>query len=111
MTILGLMAAPPAGEGGGGGAGSLVPIIAMWGIILFIFYFLMIRPQQKKQREAKAMLESLKQGDRILTTGGLYGTVKSVKDENVVVLKIADQVQVEVAKSAVTAVVNKAREA
>ena len=109
MTILGLMGAPPPGEGGGG-AGGILPIILMWGIILFIFYFLMIRPQQKKQREAKAMLESLKQGDRILTTGGLYGTVKSVK-EDLVVLKISDQVQVEVAKSAVTAVVNKAREA
>lgn len=91
--------------------GSLLPIIAMWGIILFIFYTLMIRPQQKKQREAKAMLESLKQGDRILTNGGLYGTVKSVKDENIVVIKIADQVNVEVAKSSISGVVNKAREA
>jgi len=90
--------------------GGLFPIIAMWGVILLIFYTLMIRPQQKKQREAKAMLNSLKQGDRILTTGGIFGTVKSVKDENVVVIKIADQVQVEVAKSAITTVVNKARE-
>ena len=110
MNILALLSAPTPGDGGGG-VGSLLPIVAMGGVILVIFYTLMIRPQQKKQREAKAMLESLKQGDRILTTGGLYGTVKSVKDENVIVMKIADQVQVEVAKSAVTTVVSKAREA
>ncbi len=84
---------------------SLMPFL----LIFFIFYFLVIRPQAKRQRETKEMLESLKQGDRVVTTGGMYGTVAGLKDA-VVVLKIADQVKVEVAKSAVTGVVQKSRE-
>ena len=78
----------------------LLPILGM----LLIFYFLMIRPQQKRQKEIQKMLTGVKKGDRVLTASGLYGTVSGVKDD-VLVLQIADNVKVEMLKSAVTGVV------
>jgi len=109
MTSMLLMMNP--GGGSGQGSGSLLPYLGMWGLIIAIFYFLMIRPQRRKQQEAAKMLSELKRGDRVLTTGGLFGSVVGLKDkEGVVVLKIADQVKVEVAKSAVTSVVGRNKE-
>jgi preprotein translocase subunit YajC len=106
-----LMGAPPQqGGGAAGGSGNLLFTLLPFVLIFAIFYFLVIRPQAKRQRETVKMLDSLKQGDRVVTSGGLFGTVAGVKD-NVVVLKVADQVRVEVAKSAITAVVEKSREA
>ncbi len=106
-----LLMAPPAQQGGsGGGGGSLLFTLLPFVLIFAIFYFLVIRPQAKRQRELSKMLDSLKQGDRVVTSGGLFGTVAGVKD-NIVVLKVADQVRVEVAKSAITAMVEKIREA
>lgn len=84
-------------EGGSGGLLGLWPIV----LIFVIFYFLLIRPQQKKQKDHQKMLESIRKGDRVVTSGGVYGVVVGVKD-NVVVLKIAENVKVEFAKSAVT---------
>jgi preprotein translocase subunit YajC len=105
-----LLMAPPAGEGGASGGGSLFITLLPFALIFFIFYFLVIRPQSKRQKQLAAMIDALKQGDRVLTSGGLYGTVVGMK-ENIAVLKIADQVKIEVAKSAITAVVEKGREA
>lgn len=107
MTDVLLMAGPQDAQGG---AGAFLPMLVMWGLIIGIFYFLMIRPQQKKQRELAQMLENLKQGDKVLTSGGIYGSIIGVKG-NVAVLKVADQVKIEVAKAAITAVVEKSREA
>jgi preprotein translocase subunit YajC len=73
-------------------------------MLVLIFYFLMLRPQQKRQRAVQEMLKNIKSGDRVLTSGGLYGQVLGIK-EDVVVLKIADDVKVEVAKSAIQGVV------
>jgi preprotein translocase subunit YajC len=83
----------------------LLPILGM----LLIFYFLMIRPQQKRQKEVQKMLSAVKKGDRVLTASGLYGTVAGVKDD-VLVLQIADNVKVEMVKSAVTGVVAQGNE-
>ena len=77
----------------------LVPFI----LIFVIFYFMLIRPQARRQREHADMLSNLKKGDRVLTQGGLYGVVVGTKDD-VVVLKIAENIKVEVAKPAITAV-------
>jgi preprotein translocase subunit YajC len=73
-------------------------------LIFLIIYFLMIRPQQQRQRQTRDMLGTLKKGDRVLTTAGIYGTVVGV-DEAKAVLKIADDVRVEFAKSAIVQVV------
>ena len=90
------------GEGGGS------PWSGIWmiALIFIIFYFLLIRPQQKKQKAHQKLLESISKGDRIVTSGGLYGTVVGVK-ENIVVLKIAEDVKIEVAKTAVANIVAK----
>ena len=73
-------------------------------LIIVIFYFLILRPQQKRQKALRAMIEGLRKGDRVLTGGGIYGTVFVIKD-NSVVLEIGKDVRVEFAKSAVSAVV------
>ena len=67
-----------------------------------------IRPQQKRQKQAQKMLESLKRGDRVITTGGIHGTILNVKDD-VITIKIDDNVKVDVSKSAVTAVVGEGK--
>jgi preprotein translocase subunit YajC len=99
-TILFLAAAAPAGgqQGGGSALGFFLPII----LIFVIMYFLMFRPQAKKQKEMAKMLEALQKGDRVVTIGGIYGIVQGMKEkENIIVLKIADNVKIEIAKSAV----------
>ena len=82
-----------AGAPGGGGllATPLVPIILM----LAIMWFFLIRPQQKKQKEHRAMLGNLKKGDRIITTGGLYGRITGITDTTLTV-EIADKVRVKI---------------
>jgi len=76
--------------------------------ILFVFlimYFLMIRPEQRKQKERQKLLTALKKGDRVMTSAGMFGTVGNVKD-NTVMVKIADNTVVEFSKNAITAVLN-----
>jgi preprotein translocase subunit YajC len=84
-------------------------MLGMFVILGVMFYFLLIRPQQKQRKEHEAMLRNIRSGDEILTTGGIYGIVTNVKEKELVV-KIADHVKVRVAKSAVSAVVKKSAE-
>ncbi|HOO71133.1 MAG TPA: preprotein translocase subunit YajC [Spirochaetota bacterium] len=88
--------------GSGSSLLSLVPIALM----IVIFYFLLIRPQQKKEKERKGMIDALKQGDKVLTAGGIYGTVDSFKDQDIVVLKISGNTKVEFTKSSIQAKVS-----
>ena len=69
-------------------------------LIIVVFYFFMIRPQAKKQKDLRAYRESLKKGDRIVTTGGIYGKVVDIKD-NVVVVDVGEQTRFKIDKSAV----------
>lgn len=92
--------APEGGQAGGGSAlASFLPII----LIFVIFYFLLIRPQQKRTKEHKNMLEAIKKGDKVITQGGVYGLVELVTD-NTVVLKIAENVKVKFGKAYIVAV-------
>jgi preprotein translocase subunit YajC len=75
-------------------------MFAILAITVGIFYFMIIRPQQRKQKETQAMLASIRKGDRVLTTGGIYGTVIGVK-EDVVVLKVADEIKMEFSRQSV----------
>lgn len=84
----------PGGGGSPGGFSVFIPLILMFAV----FYFLLIRPQQKKQRSHQDMLKSLKVGDRVVTTGGLYGTIVAGGDQ-IVKLEIADKVRVDVGRS------------
>ena len=79
----------------GSGIGQFIPLI----LIFVIFYFFLIRPQQKKVKEHKAMVESLKRGDKVVTSGGITGTIERVIDNDKVEVEIAENVKVEVIKS------------
>lgn len=84
------------GAQGGNPLGAFVPLILMFAI----FYFLLIRPQQKKAKQHKEMINNLKIGDRIVTNGGIYGTIVRMKDSTVIV-EIAEKVQVEMLRNTV----------
>lgn len=103
-----LMAAP--GADGAGGSGSIVPTLVTFGLVFVIFYFLIIRPQNKKKKEAESMLKSLKKGDRVVTIGGIHGTIQSIKDDTVV-LKIDGNTKLTFSRSAISSVVEQSRPA
>ncbi|GAB6276094.1 MAG: preprotein translocase subunit YajC [Rectinema sp.] len=83
--------------------GSLVSTIVTFGLVFVIFYFLIIRPQNKKQKEMQQMIAGVKKGDRIVTIGGIHGVVASVK-ESTVVVKVDDGTRIEFSKSAISSV-------
>jgi preprotein translocase subunit YajC len=76
-------------------------------LIFVIFYFLLIRPQQKKMKEHRAMVEALRRGDQIVTSGGIVAKVSKVQDDGMVEVEIADGVKVKVIKHTITQVLNK----
>jgi preprotein translocase subunit YajC len=91
------------GSGGeGGGFGAFVPLILMFAI----FYFLLIRPQQKKAKAHKQLLTTLKKGDRVVSSGGLHGVVTGLSDD-VVTMEIAPKVRVKVSRASISGVTGK----
>ena len=97
------MGSAPGGAGGvGGGMAAFQQIIPL--VFMFaIFYFLLIRPQQKKAKEHKALLESMKKGDNVITAGGVHGKVTAVENE-LVTLEIANNVNIKITKSYIAAI-------
>jgi preprotein translocase subunit YajC len=77
--------------------GSLIPLVIMLGI----FYFLLIAPMRKRQKQQEQMIANLKNGDKVVTAGGIYGTIVGIKDDRLT-LRIADQVKIEVTKSSIS---------
>ena len=106
IRLLG-MASPPGASGGQ--SASPFQFLPMIAIVLFIFYFLSIRPQQRKQKEQKETLASLRKGDQVITLGGIHGVIAGVKDD-VVVVKVADNVKIEFSKSAITTITKREAE-
>ena len=88
----------PDGEGTGFGMSSML----LFAALIVVFYFFMIRPQQKKQKEIAKMRAAMKIGDRVITSGGIYGKIKEVNDTNFII-EIAEKVQVKVDKASVFA--------
>lgn len=99
-----LLAAPEGGASSSGG--SMVTTFITFGLIIVVFYFLIIRPQRKRDKDTKAMISAVKKGDKVVTIGGIRGTVMSVK-ETVIVLKVDDNTKLEFNKSAVSTVLEK----
>ncbi|MGC9420066.1 MAG: preprotein translocase subunit YajC [Rhodovulum sp.] len=96
--------AQAAGGGGAAGAfGSFIPLI----LIFLIMYFLLIRPQQKKMKQHKAMVDALRRGDQVITQGGLIGKISKVKDDEEVEIEIAENVRVRVVRQTIAQVLNK----
>lgn len=85
----------------------LVPMVC----IGVIFYFLIIRPQSKRQKEHAAMVTALKTGDKVITSGGIHGIISNVKEGNILSLKIADNVKIEIDKSAIATIVKSSESA
>jgi preprotein translocase subunit YajC len=106
MLGLAFAMAPPPGGAAAGGAQSammnLVPLVFMFAI----FYFLLIRPQQKKAKEHRALLEGIKKGDQVVTAGGMHGKVTAI-DDTVVTLEISNGVNVKFNKGHIASIVKK----
>lgn len=91
------------GTGGGGGLGAFLPLI----IIFAIFYFLLIRPQQKKSKQHKQLLADLKKGDKVVSSGGLHGVITGLADD-VVTVEISPKVRVKITRASIAGVIRKA---
>ncbi len=98
-----VFAMAPSQQGQGGG--EIYSTIIMFALIIGIFYFMIIRPQQKRQKEREALLSQIKKGDKIITSGGIHGKVLSV-EEKTMLIEIADNVKVKVERNSIS-VVNK----
>jgi preprotein translocase subunit YajC len=85
-----------------GSATQFLPLLLIFGV----FYFLLIRPQQQRQKEMRAMLAAIKRGDRVVTGGGIIGTVQRVKENNEVEVEIAPTIKVTVLRDTISSVVN-----
>ncbi|MBI1931538.1 MAG: preprotein translocase subunit YajC [Ignavibacteriales bacterium] len=97
-----LFAMAPQGQNGGG---SMISTLIMFGAIFAIFYFMIIRPQQKKAKERDALLNSLKKGDKIITGSGIHGTVAGLED-NTVLVDVGNNVKIKMERSAIGQVVS-----
>ncbi len=89
--------------GAGGAVASFLPLILIFGIM----YFLLIRPQQKKAKDLRAMVEAVRRGDQVLTGGGIIGKVTKVGDDGVLEVEIADGVKVKIARNTIASVMSK----
>ncbi len=91
--------------GSSGTQGSMLTTFVTFGAIILIFYFLIIRPQKKRDKEAKDMLAAMKKGDKVVTIGGIRGTVAVVK-ESTVVIKVDDNTRIEFTKNAIAQILD-----
>ena len=87
-----------------GGMESILSSIVPFLLIIVIFYFLILRPQQKRQKERAKLLESIKKGDKVITAGGLHGTVEGIEEKTLLV-KVADNVKLKMERSAISTIV------
>ena len=95
-----LMAQPA----GGSPTDSLISTLIMFALIIGIFYFMILRPQQKRQKERQKMLDAVKKGDKVVTAGGLHGTVAGL-DDKTLLIQVAENVKLKFDRSAVTTII------
>jgi preprotein translocase subunit YajC len=106
-VITNLLMLSMAGSGGGEGPNPLAMFLPFI-LIIVIMYFLMIRPQAKKQKEHRAMIDSLAKGDKVLTSGGIIGTIAGIRDkDNILLVKISEGVKIELSRNSIAQVINK----
>jgi preprotein translocase subunit YajC len=98
-----ILAQAPAAPSAASSIGNFVPFI----FIFVIMYFVLLRPQMKRQKDQQRLVSALKTGDRVVTNGGIHGLISNVKDTTVIV-KVADNVKIEIEKTAVTTVLKSA---
>jgi preprotein translocase subunit YajC len=102
--VFSLLMGAPAGGAAPSGPGGMISTFLPFILIIVIFYFLIIRPQSKKQKETQKMLSALKKGDKIVTIGGIHGVIATVREGSVVV-KVDDNTKVEFSRSAIATIV------
>ena len=107
-TVYAMAASPVGGNGAPQGAGAMLQSFFPLILIFVIFYFLLIRPQQKKAKEQKEMLGNLKKGDKVMTNGGIYGLIEDI-DENTATLKVGikDDVKIKINRAYIAGLRNK----
>ena len=105
ISLISIGGCAPAGENGGG-EGSMVPMIVFLVLIFGMLYFVMIRPQRKRQKEHQQLMEELKKGDRVITAGGVYGVIESLSEDSIV-LKIESGATMRVTKGSILGKRNK----
>lgn len=103
---LSLLIGTPEAAAAAGGPASMAPTLITFGLVFAIFYFLIIRPQNKQRKETESMLKALKKGDRVVTIGGIRGTIVSIKDDTVL-LKVDDAAKILFSRSAISGLVDK----
>ncbi len=104
MVLLMAGGEPGGGSSGGGGLLGFLPFILIFAVI----YFLMLRPQMKKQKDQQRMVSELKQGDEIVTVGGIHGTISGIREkDNTLIVKVSDNVKMNFERSAVGRVIRK----
>jgi preprotein translocase subunit YajC len=99
------MGGQPGGEGGGG----LISTLIMFGAIFLIFYFMIIRPQQKRAKERDKLLSNLEKGDKVVTNGGIHGVIAGL-EEKTALLQVSENVKLKIDRSAITTVLAKKTE-
>ncbi|HUI65009.1 MAG TPA: preprotein translocase subunit YajC [Bacteroidota bacterium] len=102
MIRIAMLFGQPSGQDSSQG---MFSTLIMFALIIAIFYFMILRPQQKRQKERQKLLTSIKKGDKIVTAGGLYGTIAGL-DEKTVLIQVADNVKMKFDRSAVASVVS-----
>ncbi len=106
MNLLPFTIAQAAAPAGGAGGGSQFQFIGMMALLFGVMYFMMIRPQRRRDKERKAMIANVKKGDRVLLTSGILGQIVEVKDQALMV-RIAENTKIEVVKAAISQVLEK----
>ncbi|NIP32216.1 MAG: preprotein translocase subunit YajC [Candidatus Dadabacteria bacterium] len=109
IAILFISACAPPGTGGGESSGMSFAAIMPFVLIFVLFYFLIIRPQTKQNKERNEMLKNVKRGDKVLTTGGMYGRVINVNEDEIT-LEIAKGINVQMVRSGISSVVTPEKE-
>ncbi|MGE0723617.1 MAG: preprotein translocase subunit YajC [Alphaproteobacteria bacterium] len=102
-----MLISPAFAQSAGGGQGDLLMSLAPLVLIFVVFYFLLIRPQQKRAKDHKTMLTALRRGDKVVTGGGIVGTIARVPNDDEIVVEIAEGVRVRVLRSTISAVLTR----
>jgi len=89
---------------GGSPEGSLISTLIMFTLIIAIFYFMILRPQQKRQKDRQKMLDAVKKGDKVVTSGGMHGTVAGI-DEKTILVQVSENVKLKFDRTAIGAVI------
>ena len=105
INLLAMAAPPPAGTEANP-QGQMLQMVGMFAVLGVMFYFLLIRPQQKQRKQQENLLKNIKSGDKVLTAAGIIGVVSNVKEKTLMV-KVADNVKIEILKTAITTVLQK----